>query len=589
MRPRLLLAGGLALVAVVVAAAAFAFLWPRESRSFDLGPLDQFAPGTVTTYNLRGGVPVLSPDGRVHTNEAFHVVRFKDGEIRALSSKDPHLGCAVPWRPDFEWDGETGFFRNPCHGETFDMAGNRVFGPSPRGLDRFGVEIENGRVVVDLDDVTRGSRPSLASATDATPAATATPQATAPAATVRPVRLEPGESLRLSVEPFSAARMSEVRERLADEQLDDERSTLFYDREQDRLYLLEDVYRLCFLADGIDGRPAGLATSGPDGTGELRTLIVRFEPFEVVALDARLNPGCHPAPIATAGPGRVAMSIGLSQVTGDTRLPRGRYSFDPATLELTLLYVTPPYDPDALLDRWTNTPNGAPLELVREDGAVSLIDTAGPRVLLEGVGTYAVSPDGRLLAVNGRRTDSEVARLHVVVISNLFMIAVGRSPAGSFRWSPDSRWLAASWSDPVVDNLPSAYVIEFVDGGGFGFESRTAIGPLDGRWAVDWLGPETLLLRTVSGGPDRRYETVELPGGATREVARTPSLLGSQLSPDHRVIATSAWGESFALYEFDGGTRFVPPDLAGVDLGILDYSWSPDGRWLAAWRAPGRS
>ena len=177
MRPRLLFASGSALVAVVVAAAAFAFLWPSESRSFDLGPLDQFAPGTVTTYNLRGGVPVLSPDGRVHTNAAFHVVRLEDGEIRALSSKDPHLGCAVPWRPDFEWDGETGFFRNPCRGETYDIAGRRVFGPAPRDLDRFGVEIENGRVVVDLGDVTRGPRPSGPAATNATPAATATPQA----------------------------------------------------------------------------------------------------------------------------------------------------------------------------------------------------------------------------------------------------------------------------------------------------------------------------------------------------------------------------------------------------------------------------
>ncbi len=138
MRPRLLFASGSALVAVVVAAAVFAFLWPSESRSFNLGTLDQFAPGTVTTYNLRGGVPVLSPDGHVQTNAAFHVVRLEDGEIRALSSKDPHLGCAVPWRPDFERDGETGFFRNPCHGETYDMAGNRVFGPSPRDLDRFG-------------------------------------------------------------------------------------------------------------------------------------------------------------------------------------------------------------------------------------------------------------------------------------------------------------------------------------------------------------------------------------------------------------------------------------------------------------------
>jgi Rieske Fe-S protein len=170
------------LFAVGVVVATVAFLWPSGTRTFDLAPLDFFAPGTVTSYNLHEGVPVISLDGRVQTNRGFHIVRLPDGEIRALSSKDPYLGCPVPWVPDFEFDGKTGFFRDPCHLETFDMAGDRVFGPGPRGLDRFAVTIENGRVVVDLNDVTLGSRtpaPPLSGA----PASTATPQATAPATT----------------------------------------------------------------------------------------------------------------------------------------------------------------------------------------------------------------------------------------------------------------------------------------------------------------------------------------------------------------------------------------------------------------------
>lgn len=182
-RRRLLLAGALLLVAAIFAVATLAFLWPRESRSFDLGSLEQFAPGTVTTYNLRNGVPTLSPDGRVITNEAFHIVRLEDGDVRALSSKDPHLGCAVPWQPDFTFDGRQGWFRNPCHGETYDIAGNHVFGPGPRGLDRFGVEIESGRVIVDLDELTLGpSRARVPSTDDTTPtpAATATPQTSTP-------------------------------------------------------------------------------------------------------------------------------------------------------------------------------------------------------------------------------------------------------------------------------------------------------------------------------------------------------------------------------------------------------------------------
>ena len=160
-------------VGFATASARAAFLWPSSSRTFDL------APGTVTSYNLHDGVPVVSLDGSLVSNRVFHIVRLPDGEIRALSSKDPHLGCAVPWRPDFEFVNETGFFRDPCHLETFDMAGDRVYGPATRGLDRFAVTIENDRVVVDLSDMTLGSRspaPPLSGAT-------ATPQATAPAAT----------------------------------------------------------------------------------------------------------------------------------------------------------------------------------------------------------------------------------------------------------------------------------------------------------------------------------------------------------------------------------------------------------------------
>ena len=75
-----------------------------------------------------------------------------------LLDKDPHLGCAVPYRPDFVWDGRPGWFRNPCHGETFDMAGQRVFGPSPRGLDRIAIEVRDGAVYVDPNAITRGLR-----------------------------------------------------------------------------------------------------------------------------------------------------------------------------------------------------------------------------------------------------------------------------------------------------------------------------------------------------------------------------------------------------------------------------------------------
>jgi menaquinol-cytochrome c reductase iron-sulfur subunit len=48
-------------------------------------------------------------------------------DIRALSVTCPHLGCSVEKR-------ESGF-GCPCHASSFDPAGKRVSGPSPRDMD----------------------------------------------------------------------------------------------------------------------------------------------------------------------------------------------------------------------------------------------------------------------------------------------------------------------------------------------------------------------------------------------------------------------------------------------------------------------
>lgn len=74
----------------------------------------------------------------------------------ALYQKDPRLGCTVPWRPDFEFLGRKGWFRNPCHGQTYDLDGNCVFGPCIRGLDRFPVRVKDGRVQVNVEQVIHG-------------------------------------------------------------------------------------------------------------------------------------------------------------------------------------------------------------------------------------------------------------------------------------------------------------------------------------------------------------------------------------------------------------------------------------------------
>jgi len=71
-------------------------------------------------------------------------------EIVALWQRCPHLGCRV------EWCEGSGEFECPCHGSTFNRAGEVRSGPSPRGMDRFVVTETDGLVTVDTGTVVQG-------------------------------------------------------------------------------------------------------------------------------------------------------------------------------------------------------------------------------------------------------------------------------------------------------------------------------------------------------------------------------------------------------------------------------------------------
>ncbi len=186
---------GLMLLLVLGGALAgvLSFATPAETRVFGLGAIDRFAPDTVTTYAVREGrlLELTYPLRDREPGVVFHVVRLPDGELLALSAKDPHLGCTVAVSPagfpqpkGFEGSG-IARFHTPCHGERYDLAGRRVFGPSPRDLDRYAVSIsDRGIVSVDLGALTLGaSPPPYTGGPDGTPQATSTPAppATAPA------------------------------------------------------------------------------------------------------------------------------------------------------------------------------------------------------------------------------------------------------------------------------------------------------------------------------------------------------------------------------------------------------------------------
>jgi nitrite reductase/ring-hydroxylating ferredoxin subunit len=96
------------------------------SGTIKLGDPANFKPGTATFVN----------QGRLWLANA-------DGHYFALSQKCPHLGCRVPFCES------SGRFECPCHGSVFDIAGEWISGPAPRGMDQHPLTREANVLVVD--------------------------------------------------------------------------------------------------------------------------------------------------------------------------------------------------------------------------------------------------------------------------------------------------------------------------------------------------------------------------------------------------------------------------------------------------------
>jgi cytochrome b6-f complex iron-sulfur subunit len=172
---RTLLRRGLAAVAglwlVEAVAGTAAFAWPAVRK---VTPTVRV--GTYDELVLRNGdLPVA--DGfpaYVAVAKAFIVIvdpskaAWFPGEdttgdgtalnVRALSQRCPHLGCRPnPCLEDF-------WLRCPCHQSRYDRLGIKVagelYGPAPRGMDRFAVRVDNeGVLFVDTSRVTLGPLP----------------------------------------------------------------------------------------------------------------------------------------------------------------------------------------------------------------------------------------------------------------------------------------------------------------------------------------------------------------------------------------------------------------------------------------------
>ena len=63
------------------------------------------------------------------------VIRTAEGELRAFNAVCTHLECTVQFKPD------TSQIWCACHNGLYDLAGNVVSGPPPRGLEPFTVNV----------------------------------------------------------------------------------------------------------------------------------------------------------------------------------------------------------------------------------------------------------------------------------------------------------------------------------------------------------------------------------------------------------------------------------------------------------------
>ena len=154
---RVFLLGGfwsaLFLAMVGVLGSPLDFMWPRRAAGFGTPVIVR-----ADQVPLPGSDPVRFHQGRFYLSHLQPGQENSPGGVLALYQKCTHLGCTVPWRPDFDFEGTTGWFRCPCHGSTYTKgAAILVFGPAPRPLDTMEIVVaDSGDLVVNTGNITKG-------------------------------------------------------------------------------------------------------------------------------------------------------------------------------------------------------------------------------------------------------------------------------------------------------------------------------------------------------------------------------------------------------------------------------------------------
>jgi nitrite reductase/ring-hydroxylating ferredoxin subunit len=137
---------GLAIPLTVGAALVALVLITLGSNMYDAP--DRVSAGTVDEFSYRAP--------RQFADDEFWITMVGDGEFVAVYDRDPVSGCALVWGPKHEFAGETGWFRDPCTGSTYDLTGGCFDGPCEIGLNRMGVTVEGDELIVDPKGGTHG-------------------------------------------------------------------------------------------------------------------------------------------------------------------------------------------------------------------------------------------------------------------------------------------------------------------------------------------------------------------------------------------------------------------------------------------------
>jgi len=126
-------------VSVAAILVVLAFAWPNDSAE---PAYEWVRVGQVSDFRVNEPTAI--------EDHHLYLVRLESGGVLALSRRSTHLGCAINWRPDLEFQGRKGWFRDPCGGSNWAVDGSMVSGPAPRGMDRYPLAVVGGEVIVDV-------------------------------------------------------------------------------------------------------------------------------------------------------------------------------------------------------------------------------------------------------------------------------------------------------------------------------------------------------------------------------------------------------------------------------------------------------